>query len=155
MTGRVPPRPASWDEYERLPEDVRREYIDGQIIVTPFPTLRHSLTIVRLQPLLISALPPSWMALSHIGWKAGADEFGPDVAVVPADAMNDVRKLQKYARAGAPRYWIVDPRDRTFLALVLVDGMYEVAAQLDDDNPVADLDTGAGTISVSLPDLLA
>jgi len=59
------------------------------------------------------------------------------------------------ARRQRTRYWIVDLRDRTLLALVLVDGIYEVAAQLDDDDPVAELDTGSGVVTVSLPALLS
>jgi Uma2 family endonuclease len=170
-------RAATWEEYERLGEDVRCEYIDGRIVVTPFPSMRHSVTIHRLQNLLGRALPPSLIAVSHTGWRAGGDEFGPDVMLVPSSAIDNIRfdgvpplivevlstnraddtvtKLQKYAKSGAPRYWIVDVRDRTLLALVLVDGLYQVAAQLDDQNPVADLDTGHGTVRVSLSDLLA
>jgi Uma2 family endonuclease len=169
-------RPASWEEYERLPEDVRCEYIDGRIVVTPFPAGRHSFIISGLQTALRAMLPDQLVAVSHTGWKTGGDEFGPDVMIVPKATLDDIRfedvpplvvevlstnraadtvvKVQKYARAGAPRYWIVDVRDRTLLALVLVDGIYEVAAQLDDDNPVAELETGAGTVSISLPQLL-
>jgi Uma2 family endonuclease len=70
-------------------------------------------------------------------------------------AADTVVKVQKYAKAGAPRYWIVDLRDRTLVSLILVDGVYEIAAQLDDDNPAGELDTGAGTVTISLTDLLA
>lgn len=169
-------RPATWEEYERLPEDVRCEYIDGQIVMTPFPSPRHSWVISELQAALRAALPGTSAAVSHTGWKSDRNEFGPDLMVIPRSELDavrfegvpslvievlstnraddTVRKLQKYARAGAPRYWIVDVRDRTLLALVLVDGIYEVAAQLDDDNPVAELDTGTGKVRISLPDLL-
>jgi Uma2 family endonuclease len=169
-------RRATWEEYEGLPEDVRCEYIDGEIVVTPFPTGRHSWIISELQAGLRKVLPESLVAVSHTGWKPERDEFGPDLMIIPRDALDaprfegipplvvevlstnraddTVKKLQKYARAGAMRYWLVDPRDRTLLALVLVDGIYEVASQLDDDNPTANLETGAGTITVSLPDLL-
>jgi Uma2 family endonuclease len=110
-----------------------------------------------------------------VGWKPGADEFGPDLIVVPLDAVDQPRyeavpplvvevvstnratdlvvKVQKYARAGAPRYWIVDLQSRTLLSLVLVNGVYEVAAQLDDDNPVADLDCGLAAVHVDLGSL--
>ena len=164
-------------EYERLPEDVRHEYIDGKVVVSPFPSGRHALTVAKLMTLIQATLPPTHVALSHFGWKPGRDEFGPDVMVVPVDAVDLTRfeglpplvvevvstnrstdlivKVQKYARACAPRYWIVDLQLRTLLSLVLVDGTYQVAAQLDDDNPVAALETGLGTVTVTLPDLLA
>jgi len=170
-------RAATWEDYERLPEDVRREYVDGEIVVTPFPSGRHSWVISELQAALKQVLPPALVPVSHTGWKPGRDEFGPDLMVVPREALDDVRfegipplvvevmstnramdavtKLQKYAAAGAPRYWLVDLRDRTLLALVLVDGIYEVAAQLDEENPVADLDVGEGRVQVDLGALFA
>ena len=114
--------------------------------------------------------------MSHVGWKTGGDEFGPDIMIIPESATDETRfegtptlvvevvstnrtsdmviKVGKYARAGAPRYWIVDIRDRVLLALILADGVYRVAAQLDDDNPSAELETGLGTVAVSLSELL-
>jgi len=170
-------RAATWEEYEHLGEDVRCEYIDGRVVVTPFPTGRHASVILELQVALRAILPKPLAVVSHTGWKPGRDEFGPDIMIIPRDALDAPRfegtphlvvevlstnratdtvvKAGKYARAGAPRYWIVDVRDRTLLALVLVDGLYEVAAQLDDDNPVGELETGAGALTVSLADLLA
>jgi Uma2 family endonuclease len=169
--------PMAREEYERLPEDVRREYIDGNVVVTPFPSPRHAVTISRLQAALTEALPDDVLAVSHVGWKAGRDEFGPDVMVIPASAIDAtrfegvpvlvvevvstnraadmVRKVGKYAQAGAVRYWIVDLRDVVLLSLILVDGVYQVAAQLDDDNPVAELETGAGPVAIDLRRLLA
>ena len=70
-------RRATWAEYERLPVDVRHEYIDGEIVVTPFPTPRHSLAISELQIILRRALPASLVSVSHTGWRAGADGSVP------------------------------------------------------------------------------
>jgi Uma2 family endonuclease len=121
---------ATWEDYDHLPEDVRREYIDAEIVVTPFPSARHSLTIYRLQAMLVAALPDSLITVSHLGRQGvGANEFGangcrPDVMVLPLlvpttsgsraipplvvevvstnPAADTVTKLQRYAAAGAP-----------------------------------------------------
>ena len=46
-------------------------------------------------------------------------------------------------------------RDRTLLSMVLVDGVYELAALLDDGNPEAGPETGLGGVRVCLTELLA
>ncbi len=83
--------------------------------------------------LLLEALPPTHEVISHWGWKPNANEFGPDVMVVPLND-DEVRftgipalavevlfsnrsddliwKCHRYAQAGLPHYWIVDLRDR-------------------------------------------
>src|SRR5713226_266123 len=45
------------------------------------------------------------------------------------EARDTVTKREEYARAGIPRYWIVDPQQRTVLTLVLRDTAYEVAGE--------------------------
>lgn len=123
--------------------------------MSPFPSLSHSRAIARLQTAVSRVLPPGWLVVSHYGWKLASDEFGPDLIVVPADAPEDrftgippmvaevvstnraddlVRKVQKYARAGAPQYWIVDPRDREVTGLELRDGMYEPYVVVDGES---------------------
>jgi len=44
-----------------------------------------------------------------------------------------VTKREEYARAGIPHYWIVDPRRRTVLTLVLRGTAYEVAGDFSGD----------------------
>jgi Uma2 family endonuclease len=52
----------------------------------------------------------------------------PDLVVEiasPATARHDMsKKLDAYARAGVPEYWIVTPGSKTVEALVLEDGLY-------------------------------
>ena len=97
------------------------------------------------------------------GWKPGADEFIPDlivhddmgeavrltatphliVEVLSSDRSADtVRKFAKYAAAGVPRYWVIDPAGPVVLAFELTeDGGYREAAEFGPDDE-ADLDVG-------------
>ena len=56
-------------------------------------------------------------------------------------------------RAGLPRFWLLDPRDRFLEALVLADGSWELAGRATDDETVT-LDTGAGVLTTSPAALL-
>jgi Uma2 family endonuclease len=40
-----------------------------------------------------------------------------------------VTKRREYAEAGIPHYWILDPRSRTMLTLILQDGAYTTAGE--------------------------
>src|SRR4051794_12403253 len=98
--------------------------------------------------------------------------------VLPASALEDVRyegipplvvevlstnrsddtvvKLQAYARDGVPRYWIVDPRDHELHACKLVEGVYNVAAELDRERSRGVLDVvGPTRAEIDLDELFA
>lgn len=71
------------------------------------------------------------------------------VEVLSTNRADDlVIKMQKYARYGAPRYWVVDPAVRSILASELRDGLYVPVAELNDENQTATLDFGLGVLEI-------
>jgi hypothetical protein len=71
----------SWEDYQKLPEDISIEYVDGQAVVNPPPTRRHQRAARRMAN-LIEAVDPSAVSVeTEWGWKPGDDEFVPDVLV--------------------------------------------------------------------------
>lgn len=138
-----------WDDFVQLPEDDRRELIDGRLVEIDVPRTWHE----RIVSLLIAALVP-WarkrgLEVLASGYKvrvgrrrgvmpdvqvltravfdaadeSGLDDGRPEIAieiVSPRSRSHDrVRKLQWYASIGVPEYWIVEPRERVIDRLVL------------------------------------
>ncbi|MGH3655503.1 MAG: Uma2 family endonuclease [Micromonosporaceae bacterium] len=166
--------PMSWDEYEALGPEVRGEYVDGHLVMSPLPSGPHQDICARLWRLLDDAVPAGVEVRMSWGWKPGPDEFGPDVMVydetdedhrlfdtphlavevLSTDRAADlVRKFRKYAAAGLPRYWIIDPEGPELVVFELEGHGYVERVTLGPDQEAA-LDFGPGTITVRPNDLL-
>lgn len=166
--------PMSWDEYEALGPEVRGEYVDGCLVMSPLPSGPHQDICARLWRLLDDAAPAGVGVRMSWGWKPGADEFGPDVMVfddtdedkrlhgtphlavevLSTDRAADlVRKFGKYAAAGLARYWIIDPEGPELMVFELEGHGYAERTLVGPDDRV-ELSFGPGSISVRPRDLL-
>ncbi|MGH2616468.1 MAG: Uma2 family endonuclease [Thermomicrobiales bacterium] len=128
---------------ERETRDERLELIEGEIVVTPSPSLMHQIVILRLAVILDKVIVEPGLGLVIVApFDVYLDEENvpqPDVMVVlpdrlhvlasaklesapslaievisPSSATKDrVTKRNLYARHGVPEYWIVDSDART------------------------------------------
>lgn len=151
-------RPLTQRDLDDTPDDGSRyEVIDGVLHVTPFPSFRHQqaqaqlfgalhqhvratkcgsvfaagLKVVLGEP---TGVAPDIVFVSSARMPQMQDDgfYGaPDLVVEiisSRPALDRVLKLHKYAQAGVPHYWIVDPGARAVTAYRLEAGKYRVAA---------------------------
>lgn len=164
------PSPVAWQRYLAAGPDSRAEYIDGTIVRSPFPSRKHQTACRRLANLLEDGLPQGYDGVVEWAWKPAADEFGPDVMVLPSTdeqvrytgtpvlcvevlstnrAADLVVKAAKYAAAGVDQYWVVDTLDETLTAFERDVDAYRLALVVATDEPKR-VGFGAGEVTIDM-----
>ena len=154
MTSNVESVSLTHRDLDATPDDGNLyEVIDGVLYMTPFATTAHQRTVTQLGSLLNTHVRDHSLGeVFTSGLKVVLDEpsgVGPDVIfisnarldglqsdgyygapsllveVLSSKPILDTRvKMQKYARAGVPHYWIVDPVSKCLSAYRLEGSAY-------------------------------
>ncbi|WP_345526795.1 Uma2 family endonuclease [Nocardioides endophyticus] len=148
-----------------LDDGWRHELVDGALVTTPAPRWRHQSAIVRLLVALDATCPGDLrVVVAPFSVVLGPDTVvQPDLLVAPRAAITETEllgapvlavevlspstthidlglKKQRYAAAGCPAYWVVDPgttsTEPSITAFALEDGIYVEAAASRGDEPL-------------------
>ena len=145
----------TYDDYVRLPDDGKRyEILEGDLAVTPAPTVGHQFSSIGLATVIYqhveghdlgilltapvdvvfdehNVLQPDLVYVSTVRMNIVTPENiqgAPDLVVEilsKSTARRDRETKRKiYARFGVPNYWLVDPRRRSITTYALRSGDY-------------------------------
>lgn len=139
------------DDLDALPNDdhLRYELVDGCLLVTPPPPLRHQSAAAQLAFLLHGAVGDGWRVIGEAGLRIDRVNYRvPDVMVIAASALTKakadpgdmllavevmspssvstdrVTKPAQYAAAGIPYFWRVELREPVLVTHALEGGDY-------------------------------
>jgi Uma2 family endonuclease len=158
-------RPLTVADLESMPDDGHRyELIDGTLVVTPAPSIRHQTVSGEFFVLLHSACPSGLRVLAAPTDVVLGDDTGvqPDLLVARREDFTDQNlptapllaveilspntrlvdlnlKRAAYERAGVASYWVVDPEEPRLRVFELRQGAYvEVADVAGDESWTAE-----------------
>jgi Uma2 family endonuclease len=154
----------SWEEFLELPGDLRTEWVDGEVVVSPPVGGDHGVATTRLGSVLTGALP-GLLVGSEVGvWLPRNRLRGPDLVAFPSmptgtfleeapvlvvevlspstRAEDTIRKSPEYASAGISQYWVVDPEARSLEVFSNADGRWEPLLRLDEQHPTGEVTVG-------------
>ncbi len=131
----------TWDDYVGLPDDDRRELIDGELLEGEVPTEIHESIVIALGAALYNWCAQHGGKVLASGYKVqitakrgvmpdvqyykpgrgsqpkGRTDGGPDLAVEivspGSEGRDRVTKMAYYLSIGVAEYWLIDPQDRT------------------------------------------
>ena len=146
-----PPVKFTYKEYRTLPEGSRYQLIEGDLIVSPAPSWRHQIVLMRIAVALYNFVTPKglgFVCAAPVDVILGdQDTAQPDVLYVAAEhasmispegvrggpdlcveilskrteALDRGAKRLLYAKHGVAEYWIVDPEANTLEVFRLQD----------------------------------
>jgi Uma2 family endonuclease len=152
--------PVTVEDVEQLPANgLRHELLDGRVMMTPPPGVRHLRVVDRVRRALVDACDQSgWFLYENQGVLLGDDMIIPDLTVYPEDApivrdryvlggdtllvtevvspssRQDDRAVKpaKCARHGVPLFLLVDPTETPLTAVLFgsVGRRYEKLAEV-------------------------
>jgi Uma2 family endonuclease len=162
-TARAPSPGIRWADYRALPEQDARELVDGRLVEGELPTKWHEAMVAYLVHHLwawctkrglkvlgsgfrlrisdrVGVLPDvqvlddaTYRAADANGLNSGRPELVVEIISPSSRAHDRVRKVDWYARAGVPEYWIVDVDARCIERLVLDGATYRIAQHAAGD----------------------
>ena len=166
-------------DLDLMPDDGHRyELIDGALLVTPAPSVRHQTVSTNLLVALHAACPAGLRVLTApldvvltedtavqpdlvVAHRSDFSEKnlpGPPLLAVeilsPSTRSIDLLlKRERYERAGVPSYWVVDPVEPSLTAWELRDATYEqIAHVLGDRSWTATAPYSVTIVPSALPD---
>ena len=165
MTAALSANPPSggWttDDLDAMPEDnVRRELLDGVLLVSPSPSSIHQVIAMRLGVTLEQTCPehlfvsqandvqisrrrqliPDVLVTTFEAARRGTGKFAAAEVVLAVEivsptsqSMDRVLKPALYAKAGIPSYWVIEIEDElTVYTYQLVNEVYQLSGTFKD-----------------------